>query len=83
VCTEEAAAGLSPAMRSAVWVAPDAARFADAVIALLTDRSAWERQRQLSLAQHDSSSIQRFGVGLWPAIIRSARSSGKPAEVSQ
>jgi GT2 family glycosyltransferase len=83
VCTEEAATGLSSDMRSAVWVAPDAARFADAVVALLTDRPAWERQRQLSLAQLDSSSIQRFGVGLWPAIIRSARSCGKPAEVHQ
>ena len=58
-------------------------RFAEAVVALLTDRPAWERQRQLSLAEHDSSSIQRFGVGLWPAIIRSARSSGKQAEVSR
>ena len=60
VCTEEAATGLSADMRSAVWVAPDAARFADAVVALLTDRPAWERQRQLSLAEHDSSSIERI-----------------------
>ena len=82
VCTEEAAAGLPPEMLGAVWVAPDAAKFADAVIALLTDRVTWERRRQLSLAVHDASSIQRFGVGLWPAIIRAASSSEKRAEVS-
>lgn len=80
VSTEEAATGLSAAWRRAVWVAPDAARFADAVVALLTDRAAWERHRQLSLAEHDSSIIMRLGVGLWPSIIRSARSS-KQAEV--
>ncbi len=74
VCTEEAANGLSSELRSAVWVVPDASRFADALVALLTDRPAWERQRQLSLAEHDSSSITRFGVGVWPSIIRSARS---------
>jgi GT2 family glycosyltransferase len=83
VCTEEAAAGLDGEARSAVWVAPDATTFADAAVGLLTHRPTWERQRQLSLAAHDPSSILQFGVGLWPAIIRAARSSVKQAEVSR
>ena len=72
VCTEEAATGLDEALRAGVWVAKDAGAFADAVIALLTDQPTWERQRQLTFARHDASSIQQLGVGLWPAIIRSA-----------
>jgi GT2 family glycosyltransferase len=81
VCTDESATGLGPELRSAVWVAADAKRFAEAVVALLTDRAAWERQRQLSLAAHESSSVERVGVGLWPSIVRSARTSRKQAEV--
>ncbi|MCU4185058.1 FkbM family methyltransferase [Acidiferrimicrobium sp. IK] len=49
VATEEAAGGLSPALRSAVAVASDAHRFAEEVIALLEDEAAWTRQREMSL----------------------------------
>ena len=83
VCTEEAATGLDGALRSAVWVADDAAAFADAVVALLTDQPTWERQRQLTFAQRDASSIQQQGVGVWPAIIRSVCSSVREAEVAR
>jgi len=83
VSTEEAATGLDEGLRSAVWVANEAAAFADAVIALLTDQPTWERQRQLTFAQHDASGIQQSGVGLWPAIVRSACSSAKEAEVAR
>jgi GT2 family glycosyltransferase/glycosyltransferase involved in cell wall biosynthesis len=83
VCTEEAATGLDDALRAGVWVANDAGAFADAVVALLTDQPTWERQRQLTFARHDASSIQQLGVGLWPAIIRSACSSVKEAEVAR
>jgi glycosyltransferase involved in cell wall biosynthesis len=83
VSTEEAAAGLDDVVRRAVWVAGDAAGFADAVVALLSDRSTWERQRKLSLAASGSSSAQRLGVGMWPAIIRSARASRRRSEVAR
>jgi GT2 family glycosyltransferase/glycosyltransferase involved in cell wall biosynthesis len=82
VCTEEAAAGLDAGSRSAVWVARNATSFADAVVALLTDRTTWERLRQLTLARQDPSTTREVGVERWPTIVRSVRSIGK-AEVSR
>ena len=76
VSTAEAASALDADLREAVWVAADATQFADAVVALLTDRTAWERHRQLSLIRHRAPDTTRPGAEAWPSVIRSALASG-------
>ena len=73
VCTPEAAAGLTPDLAAAAWVAPDAAGFADAVVALATDRRSWQRARAAALAA--AGGPGSGGVEQWPAIIRAALAS--------
>jgi len=70
VCTPEAAAGLTPDLAAAAWVATDAAGFADAVVALATDRRTWQRSRDGALAA--AGDPGSGGVEQWPAIIRAA-----------
>jgi glycosyltransferase involved in cell wall biosynthesis len=70
VCTPEAAAGLTPDLAAAAWVATDAAGFADAVVALATDRRTWQRSRDGALAA--AGDPGSGGVVQWPAIIRAA-----------
>jgi GT2 family glycosyltransferase/glycosyltransferase involved in cell wall biosynthesis len=49
VTTSEAAQGLPGILRQAVWSTDDPRDFAEAVIALASDRRAWERCRQAEL----------------------------------
>lgn len=85
VCTPEAAAGLTADLAAAVWVAPDASGFAEAVISLATDRRAWQRARAAALVAANgptggtgaATTIEAAGSGpggveQWPAIIRAA-----------
>ncbi len=76
VATPEAAAGLTPELAAAVWVAADAAGFADALIALLTDRRAWQRLRRAALAAA-SDTEPPPGVEQWPGILQAAVATGR------
>jgi O-antigen biosynthesis protein len=70
VCTSEAAAGLPPALRDAVWVADPADDFADAVVELLRDDRAWSRMRERCLAAERATEETDPEVWTWPAIVR-------------
>lgn len=70
VATTEGAAGLDGGMRRSIAVRDDAAAFADAVIALVADRSAWDRARRVLLEDKASPSASP-GAGAWPDLVRS------------
>jgi GT2 family glycosyltransferase/glycosyltransferase involved in cell wall biosynthesis len=73
VCTSESASGLTPAMRQAVWVADDPADFAAALVDLLSNEWAWERQRRLCLQAvrgGDARSPSDIRDQTWPSMIR-------------
>jgi O-antigen biosynthesis protein len=71
VCTSEAAAGLPPILRDAVWVADDPDDFADAVGELLRNDRAWNRVRDRCLAAENRALTEDTDPELWtwPAII--------------
>jgi glycosyltransferase involved in cell wall biosynthesis len=72
VCTSEAASGLPPPLRAAVWVADCPDDFAEAVAELLTNDRAWNRMRDGCLAaEHPTPSEENDPLtSTWPAIVR-------------
>lgn len=76
VCTPEAAAGLTADLAAAAWVAPDAAGFADAVVALSSDRRAWQRARVAALAAAGAPGNDPHGPPDDPTVLAAGSRAG-------
>ena len=70
VGTTEGVAGLDPAFEGAVFATDDPSRFADYVVALLSDETAWSQSRTTALQVAGADQREGLTVAAWPDIIR-------------